>query len=108
MTRKRHKPIPVGTISAIDVTRARMPRHDGWVCRGGPHGDTAYNRRREKAELKRILSEEGDHGRPPFFQQERVTIPHGPSPERHMADDRAHPPSLYSNSISIFSAKEDP
>lgn len=69
MTRKRHKPIPVGTISAIDVTRARMPKHDGWVCRGGPHGDTVYNRRREKAELKRILSEEGDHGRPPFFSK---------------------------------------
>lgn len=69
MTRKRRKPIPVGTISAIDVTRAHMPKHDGWVCRGGPHGDTAYNRRREKAELKRILKEEGGHGRPPFLLQ---------------------------------------
>ena len=38
MTRKKRKPIPVGTISALDVTRAHMPKHNGWVCRGGPHG----------------------------------------------------------------------
>ncbi len=73
MTRKHRKPIPVATISAIDVTRTRMPKHDGWVCRGGPHGDTAYNRRREKAELKRILNEEGGHGRPPFSWREKAS-----------------------------------
>lgn len=67
MTRKRKKPVPVGTISGLDVTRAHMPQHDGWVCRGGVHGDTAYNRRRDKAELKRLLKEEGGHGRPPFL-----------------------------------------
>ena len=102
MTRKRRKPIPVGTISAIDVTRAHMPKHDGWVCRGGPHGDTAYNRRREKAELKRILKEEGGHGRPPFLRRERVPIPHGTSLERHMADDRAHRPPYTPKGSVIF------
>lgn len=75
MTRNKRKPIPVGTISALDVTRAHMPKHNGWVCRGGPHGDTAYNRRKEKAKLKRILNEEGGHGRPPF-----LTLPSNGAP----------------------------
>ena len=50
-------PYHVGTIDAITVAKARKPRFDGWVCRGGPHGDVSYNRRRAKAEAARIIAE---------------------------------------------------
>lgn len=42
-------------MDAVDVTRARMPRYDGFVCRGGVHGDTRYNRRKFKEETRRIV-----------------------------------------------------
>lgn len=44
-------------MDAIDVTRARMPRYNGFQCRGGVHGDVAYNRRRVKAETARLIAE---------------------------------------------------
>ena len=49
----------VGTISNIVVTRYKIPRYDGFVVRGGPHGDTRYNRRKEKNRFKMYLKEEG-------------------------------------------------
>ena len=47
----------VGTIDAMTVTKARKPRFNGWVCRGGLHRDASYNRRRAKAEAARIIAE---------------------------------------------------
>lgn len=44
-------------MDAVDATRAKMPRYDGFVCRGGVHGDTRYNRRKFKAETRRIVEE---------------------------------------------------
>lgn len=69
MSRKRKKSVPatlrakadpyhVGTIDAMTVTRARMPRYDGFVCRGGVHGTTSYDRRATKAATRRLISEE--------------------------------------------------
>lgn len=45
-------------IDAIDVTRMRMPKYDGFACRGGVHGDTSYNRRKFKQETLRIIRED--------------------------------------------------
>lgn len=50
-------PYYVGTIDAMSVTRARMPRYNGFQCRGGVHGDTSYNRRRIKRETAQLISE---------------------------------------------------
>lgn len=47
-------------MSAEEATLAKMPYIDGYVCRGGIHGDTSYNRRREKENLRRLLREEGE------------------------------------------------
>ncbi len=44
-------------MDGVDVTLTRMPRIDGWVCRGGVHGDTKYNRRKQKADLRRLIDE---------------------------------------------------
>ncbi len=44
-------------MDGVDVTLKRMPYVDGWVCRGGVHGDTKYNRRKEKRDLARRLEE---------------------------------------------------
>ena len=69
MSKKRKKSVPValpkkrdpyhaGTIDAITVTRAHLPRYNGFLCRGGVHGDTRYNRERAKAETARIIDDE--------------------------------------------------
>lgn len=45
-------------MTALEATRAARPKYDGFVCRGGIHGDTSYNRRKFKAETRRILRDE--------------------------------------------------
>lgn len=56
MSRKRNKPIYVGTISSYDLFKMSKPRsYEVVTCRGGIHGDTKYNRRKTKAETRRII-----------------------------------------------------
>lgn len=50
-------PMGVIHISALDATRMARPKYDGFVCRGGVHGDTKYNRRSFKAQTRRIIDE---------------------------------------------------
>ena len=45
-------------MSAEEATLAKMPYIDGYVCRGGVHGDTKYNRRHADAEARRIIDEQ--------------------------------------------------
>lgn len=45
-------------MSAEEATLAQMPYIDGYVCRGGVHGDTKYNRRHADAEARRIIDEQ--------------------------------------------------
>lgn len=45
-------------MSAEEATLARMPYIDGYVCRGGVHGDTKYNRRHADADARRIIDEQ--------------------------------------------------
>jgi hypothetical protein len=63
--RGRHHPKPRVTedgriivMDSLEATRARMPRYDGFAIRGGVHGDTEYNRRKEKRDFRRQLDEE--------------------------------------------------
>lgn len=70
MTRRRKGPVHAGTISALDATRAQKPQFNGFACGHGPHGDARYNRRKEEQELRRVLHEEGGHGRPPFSRRD--------------------------------------
>lgn len=44
-------------MSATEATLAQMPYIDGYVCRGGVHGDTKYNRRKEKEILRRDIDD---------------------------------------------------
>lgn len=46
-------------MSSVEATLAKMPYIDGFVCRGGTHGDTRYNRRRSKDDLRRLIDDEG-------------------------------------------------
>lgn len=45
-------------MTSLEATRAQMPRYDGFVVRGGAHGDIRYNRRKEKEDFRRRLREE--------------------------------------------------
>jgi hypothetical protein len=45
-------------IDSVRATLMNMPRYDGYVCRGGVHGDTSYNRRKVKSETRRLIREE--------------------------------------------------
>ena len=45
-------------MDSLEATRARMPRYDGFAIRGGVHGDTEYNRRKEKRDFRRQIDEE--------------------------------------------------
>lgn len=44
-------------MDGVDVTLRQMPCIDGWVCRGGVHGDVKYNRCKQKRDLRRRLDE---------------------------------------------------
>lgn len=46
-------------MNSVEATLAKMPYIDGFVCRGGVHGDTRYNRRRSKDDLRRLIDDEG-------------------------------------------------
>ena len=45
-------------MDSLEATRAKMPKYDGFAIRGGVHGDTEYNRRKEKRDFRRQLDEE--------------------------------------------------
>ncbi len=55
--RAAKNPLHVGTIDSLTVTRAHMPKYDGFACRGGPHGTVGYDRRKQKAETRRLIDE---------------------------------------------------
>lgn len=58
MSRKKNTPIYVGTITSEQLMKMRRPRQlptSGF----GVHGDTKYNRRKKKAEDRRIIDEDG-------------------------------------------------
>lgn len=62
---RRHRQRPQVTedgrivvMTSLEATRAQMPKYDGFVVRGGVHGDTKYNRRKEKRDFERQLDEE--------------------------------------------------
>lgn len=71
MSKKKRKSIPthppkqnknghiyIGTISAMDIYKMQKPRScDVITGRGGIHGDTKYNRRKTKAETRRIIKD---------------------------------------------------
>lgn len=53
MARKQHKPrvTESGSLlvaTSLEATRAKKPRYNGFACGHGVHGDTKYNRAREK------------------------------------------------------------
>lgn len=60
MGRHKGKTIPVMHLSGIEVTRLKMPRFNGYLCRGGVHGDTKYVREHAKREASKIINEELD------------------------------------------------
>lgn len=45
-------------MSSEEATLAQMPYIDGFVCRGGIHGDTKYNRRAAQKEFRTLLNED--------------------------------------------------
>ena len=61
MSRHNHNIPKSGSVyhlSAEENTIRMMPKYDAYVCRGGVHGDTSYNRRKDKRALRRQLAEE--------------------------------------------------
>ena len=59
MSKRKHKKLHIGVISYGDIYRMAKPRSYQIVTgRGGVHGDTKYNRRKAKAEARRIIDDE--------------------------------------------------
>ena len=54
-TKKISKTGPI-KISAEDVWHAQKPRFNGYACGHGVHGDTKYNRNKEKRDWRRDIS----------------------------------------------------
>lgn len=46
------------TISAEQIWDMRKPKYNGYMGNSGPHGDTKYNRNKEKRKWTKTLSEE--------------------------------------------------
>lgn len=55
--KKSEDKLHVGTISSLAVTRYHMPKYNGFVCRGGPHGDLKYSRAKERKSFDKLLQE---------------------------------------------------
>lgn len=62
MSKKKRK-MPKNNVvwqqSVEEVTLAKMPRYNGYVCGYGAHGDIKYNRKKAKRTLNRQLKQEG-------------------------------------------------
>lgn len=59
MSKKKNKKLHIGVISYGDIYKMAKPRSYQIVTgRGGVHGDTKYNRRKAKAEARRIIDDE--------------------------------------------------
>ncbi len=59
MSKRKNKKLHIGVISYGDIYKMAKPRSYQVVTgRGGVHGDTKYNRRKAKAEARRIIDDE--------------------------------------------------
>lgn len=59
MSKRKNKKMHIGVISFGDIYKMSKPRSYQVVTgRGGVHGDTKYNRRKAKAEARRIIDDE--------------------------------------------------
>jgi hypothetical protein len=59
MSKRKNKKMHIGVISYGDIYKMAKPRSYQVVTgRGGVHGDTKYNRRKAKAEARRIINDE--------------------------------------------------
>ena len=56
MGRKKKKET-IGTISSSKLFDMQKPLYDGYKTGYGTHGDTKYNRRKQKKELRKIIDE---------------------------------------------------
>lgn len=58
MSRKKKQKITIMHLDSIENTRLHKPKYNGWQTGHGVHGDTSYNRNKERRELRRLLDEE--------------------------------------------------
>ncbi|MGN0038392.1 MAG: hypothetical protein ACI36Y_04555, partial [Coriobacteriales bacterium] len=62
MSKARRRPPksgPVWQVSALEATRLKKPRYNGWACGTGVHGDVKYNRAKEKRNWNREAPDRG-------------------------------------------------
>ena len=45
-------------MDSLTNTLRQMPKYNAYQCRGGVHGDTKYNRRKEKKSLRALIKHE--------------------------------------------------
>jgi len=59
--KKRQSPKngPVWHRSAVEATLDRMPKYNAFACGNGPHGDTKYNRAKQKSIWQQEITREG-------------------------------------------------
>lgn len=55
MSKKKNKKYIITSEQMFDFQK---PKYNGFICRGGAHGDKKYNRRKEKDRWKKDLLDE--------------------------------------------------
>lgn len=60
MTRKKNKKISVGSISPKQQFDWAKPKYNAYAIGHGAHGDTKYNRRKNKAETEFLIREDSE------------------------------------------------
>ena len=56
--KRARKSGPVWHLSAEEATLSEMPKYNGHACGSGVHGDTKYNRTKQKRAWKQQVSQE--------------------------------------------------
>lgn len=62
---------PVWHLSAEEATLAKMPKYNGHACGTGIHGETKYNRTKQKRAWKKQVSQEARTRGPLLLYRQR-------------------------------------
>lgn len=89
--KRARKSGPVWHLSTEEATLSKMPKYNGHACGSGVHGDTKYNRTKQKRAWKKQLSQEARTRGPLLLGHDRVGHDRGRSKrhDRMQRDERS-------------------
>lgn len=77
--KRARKSGPVWHLSAEEATLSEMPKYNGHACGSGVHGDTKYNRTKQKRAWKQQVSQEARTRGPLLLGHDRAMTGDGPN-----------------------------